>query len=173
MASATTVVSVADSSIYRVTVSPGRAVPVIVGVEVLTEDVVVVNNGASLAPVSIVISNSVDAEEVFPAASVAVTVNSYVWSSEVSNRGEEVIENDPSDPAISVPITVPLVPPINSSTVLPAAAVPVIVGLLIVKAVVVVVIDGVLGAVVSISIVNPSDASDGFPAGSVALTVSV
>ena len=75
MASASTVVTVADPSIYRVTGSPGRAVPVIVGVEVLTEDVAVVNNGASLAPVSIVISNSVDAEEVFPAASVAVTVN--------------------------------------------------------------------------------------------------
>ena len=132
MASATTVVSVADSSIYRVTVSPGRAVPVIVGVEVLTEDVVVVNNGASLAPVSIVISNSVDAEEVFHAASVAVTVNSYVWSSEVSNRGEEVTEKVPSDPAVAVPMTEP---PVNNSTVLPASAVPVIVGLLIVKVV--------------------------------------
>ena len=170
MASASVIVPVADPFIYKVTVFPGRAVPFISGVEMLTEEVVVVNNGASLAPVSIVISNPVDKEEIFPAASVAVTVNSYVWSPEVSNRGEEMIEKDPSDPAVSVPITAS---PINSSTVLHASAVPVIVGLLIVKAVVVVVIDGVLGAVVSISIVNPSDAADSFPAASVALTVSV
>ena len=72
MGSATVVVSVASLPMYKVTVFPGRAVPVIVGVGILTEESVVVNNGASLAPVFIVISNPVDAEEVFPAASVAV-----------------------------------------------------------------------------------------------------
>ena len=69
-------VPVADPFMYKVTVTSGRAVPVIVGVEVLTEEVVVVNNGASLAPVSIVIFNPADAADSFPAASVAVTVNS-------------------------------------------------------------------------------------------------
>ena len=78
MAFATSVVLVADPFIYKVTGASGRAVPVIIGVEVLTEDVVVVNSGASLAPVSIVMSNPVDAEEIFPAASVDLTVNSYV-----------------------------------------------------------------------------------------------
>ncbi len=41
-----------------------------------------------------------------------------------------MIEKDPSDPAVAVPITAS---PINSSTVLSASAVPVIVGLLISK----------------------------------------
>ena len=81
-----------------------------------------------------------------------------------------MIENDPSDPAVTVPREVS---PLNSSTVLPASAVPSIVGVgLFVKSVAVV-IDGVLGAVVSIVIANSLEAVDSFPAASVALTVSV
>ena len=58
-------------------------------------------------------------------------------------------------------------------TILFASAPPTINGVVSFVNSVVVVIDGVLGAVVSISIINPSDAADSFPAPSVALTVSV
>ena len=59
----------------KLTVLPGSAVPVIVGVVILVNEVVVVITGASGAVVSIVIGSSADGTEVFPAASVAVTVN--------------------------------------------------------------------------------------------------
>ena len=80
-----------------------------------------------------------------------------------------MIEKDPSDPVVSFPTTAV---PINSSTVLSASAVPVIVGLLIVK----VVSDGASivgcsGAVVSIVNANAVDAEEVFPASSVDLTV--
>ena len=81
-----------------------------------------------------------------------------------------MIEKDPSDPAVAVPREVL---PLNSSTVLPASAVPSITGVLSFVSDVVVVIDGVLGAVVSISISNPAETADSFPNASVALTVSV
>ena len=81
-----------------------------------------------------------------------------------------MIEKAPSDPAVAVPREIA---PLNSSTVLPASAVPTIVGVLMLVNSVVVDITGVLGAVASISIVNPADTSDSFPAASVALTVSV
>ena len=67
-----------------------------------------------------------------------------------------MIEKAPSDPAVAVPREVS---PLNSSTVLPASAVPSMVGVgLFVKSVVVV-IDGVLGAVVSIVMFIASDAT--------------
>ena len=80
-----------------------------------------------------------------------------------------MIEKVPSDPAVAVPTTAV---PINSSTVLPASASPVIVGLLIVK----VVSDGASmvgcsGAVVSIVNANAVEADEVFPASSVAVTV--
>mgnify|MGYP004126628967 CR=1 FL=1 len=70
--------------------------------------------------------------------------------------------------AVAVPREVS---PSNNSTMLPASAVPCITGVGSFVAVVVVVIDGVLGAVISISIVIPEDAADSFPAASVAVTV--
>ena len=56
---------------------------------------------------------------------------------------------------------------------LPNSAVPSIVGVELFVSDVVVVIDGVLGAVVSIVIANSSEASDSFPNASVAVTLSV
>ena len=58
-----------------------------------------------------------------------------------------MIEKDPSDSAVAVPREVS---PLNSSTVLPASAVPSIVGVELFVNSVVVVIDGAHGAVVSI-----------------------
>ena len=55
----------------------------------------------------------------------------------------------------------------------PASAGPSIVGVLIVVKDISVVINGAAGAVVSISIGNPTDSADTLPARSVALTVSV
>ena len=75
---------------------------------------------------------------------------------------------------LSAAITVPRESlPLNSSTVLPASAVPSIVGVLILVKAISVVINGAAGAVVSISIGNPTDSADTLPARSVALTVSV
>ena len=79
-----------------------------------------------------------------------------------------MIENAPSDPVVAVPREVS---PLNSSTVLPASAVPSIVGVVSFVADVVVVIVGASGAVVSTSIVISEDAADSFPAASVAVTV--
>ena len=87
-----------------------------------------------------------------------------------SGSTEDVIEKLPSLAAISVPRTLF---PFRSSTVLPASAVPSIVGVLILVKAISVVINGAAGAVVSISIGHPSDAADTLPAISVALTVSV
>ena len=81
-----------------------------------------------------------------------------------------MIEKAPSDPAVAVPREVS---PLNSSTILPASAVPCIVGVGLFVNSVVVVIDGVLGAVVSIVIAHSSEGADSFPNASVAVTVSV
>ena len=81
-----------------------------------------------------------------------------------------MIEKAPSDPAVAVPREIA---PLNSSTVLPASAVPTIVGVLMLVNSVSVVITGALGGVVSISTINPGEIADSFPAASVALTVSV
>ena len=58
----------------NVTVLPTSAVPAITGVLILVNAVSVVITGASGAVVSIVNASAVDADEVFPAASVAVDV---------------------------------------------------------------------------------------------------
>ena len=59
----------------------------------------------------------------------------------------------------------------NNSTVLPASAIPSIVGVESLVSVVVVVIDGLLGAAASTGIGKASDAAEVFPAASVAVTV--
>ena len=87
-----------------------------------------------------------------------------------SGSTEDVIENVPLSAAITVPRESL---PLNSSTVLPASAVPSIVGVLILVKAISVVITGTAGAVVSIVIGSPVDGSDIFPASSVAVTVSV
>ena len=107
---------------------------------------------------------ALDAEEVFPAASVAVAVKEM----EPSASAGDVIENDPLSAATTVPRE--LIPE-NSSTVLPDSAVPSIVGVLLFVNEVVVDIDGVLGVVVSIVIDKVSDAEEVFPATSVAVAV--
>ena len=67
-----------------------------------------------------------------------------------------MIENDPLASAVAVPREVS---PLNSSTVLPASAVPSITGVLLFVNSVVVDIDGVLGAVASIVIANSLELS--------------
>ena len=62
------------SPLNNVTVLPISAVPCIKGVLSFVKSVVVVITGASGAAVSIVNASAVEADEVFPAASVAVTV---------------------------------------------------------------------------------------------------
>ena len=80
-----------------------------------------------------------------------------------------VIENSPLSSAVSVAITV--TPPINKLTVLPASAVPSIVGVVSLVVVSVVVNVGVDGAVVSTVMLSALDAAEVFPAESVAVTV--
>ena len=63
------------SPLSKVTMLPASAVPTISGVESFVCEVVVVITGASGAVVSIVISKAVEASEILPAESVAVTVN--------------------------------------------------------------------------------------------------
>ena len=62
------------SPLNNVTMLPASAVPAISGVGLFVNAVVVVITGASGAVVSIVNASAVEADEVFPAASVAVTV---------------------------------------------------------------------------------------------------
>ena len=61
-------------SLYRFTVLPASVVPSIVGVASFVSDVVVIIDGLPGAVASIVIDKESDASEIFPAASVAVTV---------------------------------------------------------------------------------------------------
>ena len=63
-----------EEPLNRVTVEPASEVPIIVGVESLVKDEETIN-GASGAVASTVIDKAEDAEEVLPAASVAVAVN--------------------------------------------------------------------------------------------------
>ena len=63
------------SPLNKVTVLPASAVPCITGVLSFVKSVVVVITGASGAAVSIVNASDVEADEVFPAASVALTVS--------------------------------------------------------------------------------------------------
>ena len=64
-----------EEPLKRVTVEPASAVPVIVGVESLVEEDVDKDVGVSGAVASTVIDKAEEAEEVLPAASVAVAVN--------------------------------------------------------------------------------------------------
>ena len=80
-----------------------------------------------------------------------------------------VIENIPVVPsAVAVPRDTS---PLNNSTVLPASAVPSIVGVASLVSVVVVVIIGLAGTIVSTVRFNALDAAEIFPAASVAVTV--
>ena len=79
--------------------------------------------------------------------------------------------NAPLDPSADVDPN--SVVPLNSFTVLPASAVPTIVGVVLFVVVSGVVIDGLPGAVVSIVNATGSDAVDIFPAVSVAVTVKL
>ena len=63
-----------EEPLNRVTVEFGSAVPEIVGVELFVKGEETIN-GASGAVASIVIDKAEEAEEVLPAASVAVAVN--------------------------------------------------------------------------------------------------
>ena len=72
--SAVVVIPVVTPSTNKVTVLPASAVPIIIGVVSLAVVSVVVNVGAAGAVVSTVMLSALDAEEVFTAASVAVTV---------------------------------------------------------------------------------------------------
>ena len=81
-----------------------------------------------------------------------------------------MIEKLPSSAATTVPRESL---PLNSSTVLPASAVPSIIGVASFVRGVVVDITGASGAVVSIVIGSPIDGAEVFPASSVAVTVNV
>ena len=63
-----------EDPLNNVTLEPASAVPVIVGVESFVKDEETIN-GASGEVASTVIDKAEDAEEVLPAASVAVAVN--------------------------------------------------------------------------------------------------
>ena len=73
--SSAVVVAIATPLLNKVTVLSASAVPAIVGLELFVSVVVVVIAGCSGAVASIVIDKASDAAEVFPASSVAVTVN--------------------------------------------------------------------------------------------------
>ena len=81
-----------------------------------------------------------------------------------------VIENSPLPSAVVVPIATPS---LNKVTVLSGSAVPSIVGVARFVRDVVVVIDGCAGSVASTVIDKVSDATEIFPAVSVAVTVKV
>ena len=164
--SAVVVIPVVEPSTNKVTVLPASAVPLIVGVVsfVVAPDVDIV--GLPGAVVSIVNATGSDAVDVFPAASVAVTVK--MNAAPCSESEGLVIVKEPSVFAVVDPNSAE---PLNSFTVLPASAVPLIVGVVSFVVAPDVVISGLPGAVVSIVNVTASDAVDIFPAVSVALTV--
>ena len=111
--------------------------------------------------------NTLDAAETLFIASVAVTVKELSPS---DNSELGVIENIPDVPsAVVAPRDVS---PLNSSTVLPASAVPMMIGVVSLVVVSVVVNVGAAGAVVSTVIFNALDAEEVFPAASVAVTVN-
>jgi hypothetical protein len=122
-----------------------------------------------------VTDSALEATEVFPAASVAVAVMECTPLDNV----EEVIVQFPSPSATADPTCVA---PSNNFTVLPASAVPLKVGVVLLVmlslldeplslAAVRSGVDVAEGAVVSIVIDKPADATDVFPAASVAVAV--
>ena len=72
--SAVVVTPVVTPSTNKVTVLPASAVPMMIGVVSLVVVSVVVNVGAAGGVVSTVRFKALDASEIFPAASVALTV---------------------------------------------------------------------------------------------------
>ena len=74
LSSAVVVIPVVSPSTNKVTVLPASATPSIAGVESFVSAVVVVIAGLAGAVVSTVRFNALDAAEMFPAASVALTV---------------------------------------------------------------------------------------------------
>ena len=154
--------------IERFIILSASDVPSIVGVVSFVVAVVVVIDGAIGAVVSISIVNPADSADSFPAASVDLTVIKLFPSSsdEVGDIAKFPLLLDKTESPVFSPLTYRV-------TRLLASALPTISGVVSFVNSVVVVIDGVLGAVVSISIINPSDAADSFPNTSEALTVSM
>ena len=110
--------------------------------------------------------NTLDAVETLFIASVAVTVKELSPS---DNSELGVIENIP---VVASAVVVPIdASPLSSSTVLPASAVPIIIGVVSLVVVSVVVNVGADGAVVSTVMLSELDAAEVFPAVSVAVTV--
>ena len=110
--------------------------------------------------------NALDAAETLFIASVAVTVKELSPS---DNSEPGVIENIP---VVASAVVVPRdTSPLSSSTVLPASAVPMMIGVVSLVVVSVVVNIGAAGAVVSTVMLNALDAEEVFPAASVAVTV--
>ena len=110
--------------------------------------------------------NALDAAETLFIASVAVTVKELSPS---DNSELGVIENIP---VVASAVVVPRdTSPLSSSTVLPASAVPMMIGVVSLVVVSVVVNVGAAGAVVSTVMLNALDAEEVFPAASVAVTV--
>ena len=110
--------------------------------------------------------NTLDAVETLFIASVAVTVKELSPS---DNSELGVIENIP---VVASAVVVPRVAsPLSSSTVLPASAVPIIIGVVSLVVVSAVVNVGAAGAVVSIVMLSALDAAEIFPAASFAVTV--
>src|SRR5690606_16307030 len=156
-------------SLNTSTVLSPSAVPLIVGIASLltVPSLGLVMLGALGAVVSITNVTSADSTPVLPAASVASAVMLCVPSGH-SLVGVKVQSPLPS--AVVVPCESPS---LNSSTVLSASAVPLIVGvasLLTVPSLGLVIL-GALGAVVSILIVVANDSALVLPAASVAVTV--
>ena len=103
---------------------PASALPVIVGVlSLVVVEKVVKDDGASGAVVSIVIANGAEADDVLPAVSIAIAIKEYVPVLSI----EEVIEKTPFSFVFAEPKRVV---PLYRFTVLPASALPVIVGVL-------------------------------------------
>ena len=103
---------------------PASALPVIVGVlSLIVVEKVVKDDGASGEVVSIVIANGAEADDVLPAVSIAIAIKEYVPVLSI----EEVIEKTPFSFVFAEPKRVV---PLYRFTVLPASALPVIVGVL-------------------------------------------
>ena len=147
------------------TVLPASAVPLIVGVVtfVVVDDVDIV--GCAGFVVSIVNATGSDAVDVFPAASVAVTVKT---KSCAESEGLVIVK----EPSVFAVVDPNSDDPLNSFTVLPASAVPTIVGVVLFVVVDDVDIVGCAGFVVSIVNATALDESDTLFAASVAMTVN-
>ena len=163
--SAVVVIPVVTPSTNKVTVLPFSAVPTIVGVVslVVVDDVDIV--GCSGFVVSIVNETGSDDVDVFPAASVAVTVKT---KSCAESEGLVIVK----EPSVFAVVDPNSDDPLNSFTVLPASAVPTIVGVGLLVVVDDVDIVGCAGFVVSIVNATALDESDTLFAASVAVTVN-